>query len=319
MNYTNEDLALIKKSTGETIFDVGKDERVYKRHINQDEAYQKLKKKQVQDDFFRDYQAQELGGFVFMKYNNLTTLTDDYGIEIQDVPKLVYLSSFLSYNSNILRINKTKAMTKKDMAVLVGLSRNSFSKFYNNLIEKEIFIEENGYIKINDKYFSKGEILTDKFKSKVYISSIRYLYENTNVRKHKYLGLAYQLISYVNKHTSILCNNPLETNFEALQPMTTREICDALGVSLEGTNAKNITRYKKALLDIYLIDGSPLFSFFRINDEDREVWVVNPKVISNHISYEDFNFVSTVFFSPRNNIYNNLMPGCELKRNDFEI
>lgn len=305
--------SVIENETGEI---VTQQDKVYWRTEKQDKAWREIQNKKTCDAFFRDYQVNELGGFVFMQYNNLTTLTEQYGIPLQDIPKLVYLSSFLSYKTNILKTDDNEFMTKKSMASVLNVSRNIFNKFYNLMIEKNILIEQDKKILINSNIITKGEVITDKYKTKVYITSIRYLYENTHPKKHKYLGFIYQIMPYVNKYNCGICRNPFEEDFKLVEPMTTRELCEILGVSMDGKNSKNITRTKKLLNSIKLKDGTNIVVSVKINGKREDLWLVNPKVISNHVSYHDFKIISAFFFSDSDSEFNSLEENETIDRNN---
>lgn len=289
MIYTKEEHVLINKETGEEKCTFNKGSRIYTRTEKQDKAWKEVKEKAQCDKLFKDYQTEKLGGFVFMIYNNIDLLSNQLEIPIQDIPKLVYLSSFLNYN-NIIS-NGKNPMTKKEIQEKIGLAKPAFNKLFKLLKEKNILIEiePKKVYKFNEDILRKGPTDTDNMKTKMYINTIRYLYENTSTRMHKNLAFAYQLIPFVHKDTNMICKNPFEPIHDLIEPLTLKEICESIGYNLDGKNAKNITKIKKMLTSLSLEDGSPVLTWIESSNFTKERWVLNPNIISNFISSEQYN------------------------------
>lgn len=279
--------SVIENETGEIIT---QQDRVYWRTEKQDKAWQEVKEKTQCDKLFKEYQTEVLGGFVFMIYDNVDILTNQLKIPIQDLPKLVYLSTFLNYD-NVICEGKIP-MTKAQMQEKLGIAKPAFNKLFKLLIETKILNEsKNGKEKIyrlNEEILRKGQTDTDKIKTKMYINSVRYLYENTSVRMHKNLAIVYQLIPYVHKDTNMICKNPFEEVEKLIVPLNINEIAVAMGFSIEGDNIKNISRIKKSILNLTLKDGTSVMVYFKVNDTKKERWFLNPRVISNFVSSEQY-------------------------------
>jgi len=139
----------------------------------------------------------ELGGFIFILFKYGDKIFSQLPELIQeDITKLFYLAIFVDYKG-ILIYNK-EPMTRRTMQRLIGISREKFSLFFNKLKNLNILIQDNNIIKINKCYFLKGEIekniKTNFNYTRLYIESIKYLYENVSVRKHKQLGAYFKII-----------------------------------------------------------------------------------------------------------------------------
>lgn len=296
--YTTDKTAFVSKETGEVYAEFNAGTKVYIRTKEQDKAYQEITVKKQNDFLFKEFQKIELGGFIFMIYNNIQLLTEQLEIQIQDIPKLMYLSSYLNYD-NILMINNKRTMSKQDMQDILKLARPAFSKFFKLLIEKEILTEEktgkDKIYKLNDKIFKKGEVDTTSMKTKMYINSIRYLYENTSIRMHSNLAVAYQLIPYAHKELNILCQNPFTDDRSQIKPFTIHDICKTIGVNTEGSNAKNITRVKKQLYSLTLEDGTRVIRSYKVDMNKIDKWVLNPKVVSNFVTYDSYSNFNNTF------------------------
>lgn len=279
--------SVIKNETGEI---VTQQDRVYWRTEKQDKAWQEVKEKTQSDKLFKDYQTEELGGFVFMIYDNIDLISNQLEVPIQDIPKLVYLSTFLNYD-NIICEGKLP-MTKNQMQEKLGITKPAFNKLFKLLVEKEILTEsKNGKDKIyrlNEEILRKGQTDTNKTKTKMYINSIRYLYEHTSVRMHKNLAIVYQLIPFVHKDTNMICKNPLEEIEKLIVPLNINEIATAIGFSIDGDNARNVARIKKSILSLVLDDGTSAIVYFKVNETKKERWFLNPRVISNFVSSEQY-------------------------------
>lgn len=307
--YLTNDACIIDKQTGRDLLYIKKDTKISIRSKRQDKSYQDVITKKKNDFLFNEFQKMELGGFVFMIYNNIELLTKQLEIPLQDIPKLMYLSSYLNYE-NVLMVNQRNKMTKSNMKELLMLSRNQFSKFFNLIIEKEILIEEKNdkqkYYKLNENIFKKGEITTDSMKTKMYINSVRFLYENTNTRMHSNLAIVFQLIPYVHKELNIICKNPYTDNRELINPFNINDICNALNINTDGVNAKNITRVKKQLYSLILEDGTRVIRSYRVDTNKTDKWVLNPKVVSNFIDYDSYNNFNNTF----DLLFNNSIADC---------
>lgn len=296
--YTTDKTAFVSKETGEVYAEFNAGTKVYIRTKEQDKAYQEITLKKQNDFLFKEFQRIELGGFIFMIYNNIEILTKQLEIQIQDIPKLMYLSSYLNYD-NILMLNNRKTMSKQDMQNILKLARPAFTKFFKLLIEKEILLEEKIGIekiyKLNDKIFKKGEVNTTCMKTKMYINSIRYLYENTSIRMHSNLAVAYQLIPFAHKDLNIICENPFTDDRSRIKPFTIHDICKTIGYSTEGNNAKNVTKIKKQLYALTLEDGTRVIRSYRVDLNKTDKWVLNPKVVSNFVNYDSYNNFNNAF------------------------
>lgn len=220
---------------------------------------------------------EDLGGFIFVLFKYCDNILNQHKeIIVEDITKLFYLATYV--NNNGYLVYKNNHMQKDDMQYLLNMSREKFSIFFNKMIKLNIFILENkNSIKINKEYFTKGSINKDMKKyydyTRMYIKTIRYLFENVSIRGHKRLGNYFKLIPYMHRQQNVLCWNP-EGRVEDIKLMTLYDLKEIIGYSKNG-----IKGFIKEMLSIRLENGESIIGFF-VTDPDfwKSVIIVNPKV-----------------------------------------
>lgn len=218
-----------------------------------------------------------LGGFVFVlfKYGN-QIFANTPELTQEDITKLFYLVTFMDYDGNL--VYNEDLMTKRSMQKLINISREKFSVFFNKLKKLNILIQENNdIIKINKEYFIKGEIdkdiKTDFNYTRLYVNSIRYLYENVPIRKHKQLGAFFKMIPYIHRQQNSLCWNP-DSDFADIKLMNVKELKEILGYHENST-----MRLINNLIDVKLYNGESIVAFIvKDKDKSKSYIIINPRV-----------------------------------------
>jgi len=219
----------------------------------------------------------ELGGFVFVlfKYCN-EVLNQHPEIVPEDITKLFYLATYVDFDGYL--IYNDSYMTRYEMQELLQLSRKNFDLFFNKLKSLKIISQDSSKnIKINKEYFVKGEIDKDIQKyynyTRVYIKTIRYLFEHVPLRKHKQLGSYFKLIPYIHRQQNTLCWNP-ENEQSDIKLMHVKDLQNILGY-----HRNSVRSFIKELLSTRLENGEAILGFFRTDyDEGKSFIIVNPKV-----------------------------------------
>ena len=181
--------------------------------------------------------------FLFTEFKAMPDLLPQTAI------RLMYLSTYLSYDNNYLK-KSGRFISKQEMEKIIALNRETFRQFLSEVIEHGYLSEsENGY-SLSKEHFNMGKMKIKKSEDqkrfiRVYINAIRKLYLSTHQSKHVYMGYIFQIIPYVNMEWNIVCHNPLEKVKEDIQPMTLGEFCDKIGY-----NKKNAYRLIKTLGEI---------------------------------------------------------------------
>lgn len=282
--YTKQ-LIIIDKDTGEVLQEVPMkstecvDIVDYRKKLNDNQ------KKHLQDKNNLKQFNHEMGGFVVLYYNNLI-YNGDLNLDMATITRVIYLATYIDYNTNILISNNGYAsgkkiipMTKKDIKNIMRLSVGGFNEFFNTLIDKKILIENSDKtFTISNKYFTKGDNINKKEDyTRVYIDTIRELYINTQARQHKTLAYTFRLIEKVDFKTNIICKNPND-KYNKPEKMGLKDIGEYLKIN---TEKKNLNKFKNSLYKININrDGKKYYIFKRIIIESgagsNDYFIINP-------------------------------------------
>ena len=260
--------------TGELI-EIHEGDRLKIVSEKQRNAIQKSIKNKELNDNMKEWNK-ELGGFVFIlfKYGDVIFSQSPELIQ-EDITKLFYLSTFVDYEGNL--IYNDNLIKRKDMQKLINISREKFSVLFNKLKNLGIILEENKFIKVNKDYFFKGEIektiKTNYNYTRLYINSIRYLYENVSIRKHKQLGSYFKMIPYIHRQQNTLCFNP-DSHINDIELMNVIELKGILGY-----HENSIIRFMDDLTSIKLINEESILAYISHDkDKGKSYIIINPRV-----------------------------------------
>lgn len=222
---------------------------------------------------------EENGGFVFVFYRLMQNMLDQLpNLTKPDVARLLYLFTYVQFDTNKIVYDNGRDIPDKDLAKLLKLKDRQYKEYINRLIV-------NGYIIVNggDKYIHPtlckfGKLNIKQLKeddisyTRLFKGSVRFIFENANVRELNKISIIYLILPYMSISASVLCHNPSETVIEKVKPMTLSELATIL-------NYKDITSLKKQLQSIKISDKH-VFGFFHVADDTRKNKVVmNPKVV----------------------------------------
>ncbi|MGF9774786.1 hypothetical protein ABEX30_20320 [Priestia aryabhattai] len=215
---------------------------------------------------------EEQGGFVFTFYNLSSHIDND--LTKADLARLLFLATYLSYESNQLKFDNGTAITKKHMPELLGLKEQAFRKFYKTVTALGILIDNGAKVNMSADYFYKGTLpKTIKAQeiayTRTYVNGIRELYKAYGTtRKAGQLGLLYLIIPYIHLETNILASNPKVQDSYEVEPLTLLEIATLLGYEPQKI-ARTLTSVK--LGDEFV---------FMITQVGKEKYVVvNPRIL----------------------------------------
>lgn len=265
---------LLDLDTGELI-EIKEGDKVKITSQKQTEAIQKSYDTKEKNDEIREW-SYELGGFIFVLFKYCNQLFKDFeDIKQEDITKLFYLATFVDYNGCL--VYNCSFMNKLDMQKNLNISTSCFYEFYSKMIDCEIFLEQNNKIIINQEYFIKGNLVKQIQKqndyTRVYIRTIRYLYENVSIRQHSQLGNYFKIIPFIHRQQNVLCWNPDEINNQ-VQLMHVNELKEILGC-----HRNTVRSFIKNMLSVRLSNGEAILGFFRTEyDEGLSYIIVNPRV-----------------------------------------
>lgn len=185
----------------------------------------------------------------------------DGKIQHADIFRLLYLASYMGYDSNKLAYRNGRSICKSNLNNILNLSEKQYYELMKKCIENNlIFFHDDNSISLTDKYFSKGRLGKKDWKRKgsiirVYCKTIQHLYMNHTPIHHKNVSYLFMLIPHVNQQYNIVCSNPPETTLNNIIPLNLKELCKAIKFSTN--NAKCI----KAHLNNIRINNRPVVSF----------------------------------------------------------
>lgn len=222
----------------------------------------------------------ENDGFVFAFFRQSRMIEERFPTLLKpDLARLMYVGSYIAWESGQLRYDNGVPIEKDGMHTLVSMSRKRFNEFYARLIAEDIIQEaEDGTIYVNPSVFYRGGIksyqyaLDDVQYTRMFRKTVRELYTAYNGRALGQLALVYAVMPFVNFQTNIVAYNADESKEALVKPMS----LDKLAVLLDYGNANKL----KAALNRVKVNGNPVFGFFE-NPHDRRTFriVVNPYVI----------------------------------------
>lgn len=241
-----------------------------------------------------------------MIYAKNEILFNDLNIDKANISRIIYLATYMDYTQKGLIVLQPKSkdgkflqiepMTKKVMQTTLNLGDTAFKKFLKDMKDNSLIYEVDKKYYINTDYFIKGEVENiDKAKQnycRLFIDTIRNLYEGCKSTKHKVLSNAFQLIPYIHYEHNIICHNPNEVT-ETPKALTLNEICELL--KIDSTNSSKLA---KQLYEFKVTANGVeyhLFSYVILNAQ-YDYFVVNPLVIYSGNSLDSINKTSKALF-----------------------
>lgn len=208
----------------------------------QQEAYKKHQEAESRR-IGRKTSNRELGTFAFININNAFDK-----LKPANVARLIYLSTFLSFGSNILMKTERTAMRYDDLSIILNCSGKTVDRFWKEVSPQYITLTDDGLMLTNDMIFLRNKIKErSNFFQKVYKDSIRKLFR-TAINLN-YVGYIFRMLTFINIEYNILCRNPEETKLKEIQPITIDEFCEHIGYSVN-QKSRIINTYKKIKFNV---------------------------------------------------------------------
>lgn len=271
---------------------------------------QTIKRKQEYEEINRltnEYKNDKCGEFFWSLYN----VGFDYHPDLPDdlLSKVIYLLTYMDYNTNKLVIRDSaydayRPMKKDDVRKVIRLSKRRFFCFWDKLMNCGVISEnECGELIVSDE-FRRGKGKIDKRTMhgmsaiKIFSHAVRYVYENIDVRSHRYLSYLYRLIPFISLKYNVFCLNPLEMDKEKIQPLTVKELCELIGIEPQKHNEDRLINslFKLMFIDKDKNKLSVITLIKRIvNDEIRQYITINPQFYAGYISIDEMDSIMNEF------------------------
>lgn len=215
-------------------------------------------------------------------------------IQCEYLFRFIYLCTYMNYN-NILVFGKSKDMekrkaTKKDLKEIMKLKDQQHYDTINYFIKNEFIKINDSGIHINKSICIRGEI-GDSYKEKgvlvrMFDTAIQEIYNNSNTKEHKKIGLLVKLLPYVNKETNIICKNPEETEIGLIKPLKQQEILEILNITKPTT---------LSLVNIKILNGKEGAFIKASNAFVKNFYVINPRFLTRINNIEALNKTLDLF------------------------
>jgi hypothetical protein len=265
-----------------------------------DETKDKERKKKCMEkvvDFqeYKEIQSEIMGNFVFFLYNSLDKLKEI--LSDSDLCKYMMIATYTRKNGYLLLDNNKTHIDKKKMQELLLVTKANFNKFYNNVIEHNLLIQEENTYKINLDIFWRGyesdykDLTGNKLEdyTRLYINATRELYK-LNYKKSKKLTIAYKLIPYINWKYNVLCTNIQEVDKDKLNALSIEDVINILGYS-----KKHLTEFKQ---NFYGIKFNNYVLFKTMQDDvdfKKSVILVNPLFAYRNKTVKEIEYLFAIF------------------------
>ena len=264
-------------------------EKKQETQVNKVEGYSKKKKK----DEFSKYMNSNFGSFYF---NNYMKLLKKLNNNTALLFRFLYLCTYADYDGYLKYGNYSYGvnhgyMTENDFDEVFKMSKAMITKLKKELYDNNLIIKSkiDDRLIINGSFYTRGELcLGDMLESsRVFDDGIKELYEKSNPREHKRIGVVIPLLPFLNKYHNILCNKPLERELKYIEPLTLREMCKIIGYDIT-----NEDRLRKQLQNI-TVKNNPLVAY--VSHAKAKFFVVNPALFYKGNCLDDLKGVINLF------------------------
>lgn len=276
----SQNIAILDKGTGEDITSkycgvISKSEK---------ERWELLRKEEDKKTCKRLAQN-ERGYFTMMLYEMQKAL--ELGVSKPNVTRLMYLATYMDYD-NLLRAGNNVPMDKKSMQRCLKLKDDTFRNFFNDCTKANLLLYYEYKFYLNPDIFKRGRITDEQAKNGntmfLYHKGIREIYENSTLSEHKTLSYIFLLIPYVNQTFNVVCENPKEESFLAMNCLDWNDIAEVLQI--------NAIRNLKMKFKKYTVGGK--YVFVDSSTENKSFIFINPQIYYTGKNWEQVEWIEGV-------------------------
>ena len=235
-------------------------------HDRKEQQKRFLDRKAIMDSFGRFYFLHTTQGFG--------------DVSPETAARLVYLSTFLKWEDGALLITQRKKMGRDSLQEVLGLSRQTVSRFLDEVNPNYITLDNENNLYMNPKLFYRGKIGRHGESSswrKIYTDSVRKLYRIAGKNNHRYLGYVFKMLPFISIEYNCLCLDIFEKDLAMVQFMTDADFCNRIGYDYSAVSRlKKI--YKRIRFDV-VGHTEPFCAFVETGDSSRIF--VNPHILYN--------------------------------------
>lgn len=216
----------------------------------------------------------------FGRFSFLHTMQCFEDVSPETAARLVYLSTFLKWEDGALLITQRSKMGRDSLQEVLGLSRQTVSRFLDEVNPDYITLDDTNNLYMNPKRFYRGRIGRHGESvswRKIYTDSVRKLYRMVGKNNHRYLGYVFKMLPFISIEYNGLCLDIFERDLSMVQFMTNVDFCNRIGYDYSAiSRLKRV--YKRIRFDV---EGhtEPFCAFVEAGDSTRIF--VNPHILYN--------------------------------------
>lgn len=190
----------------------------------------------------RKMEYREYGNFIWGRYQ----LSQPYAEKLSGttVTRLMLLATYMDYDGTLIsddfggKGNTKDYLDKASIQKILKLTDKTFARFWSELNDNRLVFERDNKYYLSQEMFAKGYVNkktlsimaeNDQYITRLYINSIREIYNKSKVSTHAALSYIFRMIPFVNRKYNVLCFNPLEEDFDKIQYMTVGDFCEQVG------------------------------------------------------------------------------------------
>lgn len=236
-------------------------------------AYTERKEREQQE-----YYKSKRSGKKKPPYTFVSTAADLTEISPANITRLIYLSTYLSYHDNELRLSERHKIRMTELPDILKISSATADRFWNEVSPQYVYEDNDGTLKLNPDVFVRGNLQQlISFYIKVFATGMRNLYKSVPISKHKQLGYIFAMLPYVNSEHNILCYNTWETDINKIEPMSMKDFCAEIGFDYRHVNRLH-DAFKQIKFDVGEGKQELFCSIIKNEYTGKELMIVNPKV-----------------------------------------
>lgn len=216
----------------------------------------------------------------FGRFSFLHTAQGFEDVSPETAARLVYLSTFLKWEDGALLITQRSKMSRDSLQEVLGLSRQTVSRFLDEVNPNYITLDDVSNLYMNPKLFYRGKIGRHGESvswRKIYTDSVRKLYRMAGKNNHRYLGYVFKMLPFINIEYNGLCLDIFEKDLALVQFITDADFCNKIGYDYSA-----VSRLKKVYKRIrFDVEGhtEPFCAFVEAGNSTRIF--VNPHILYN--------------------------------------
>lgn len=221
-------------------------------------------------------QKKELGEYVYT-HSSEGAFGD---LSADTMARAAFLSTYVSFGTDELWRTRYKRLFRKELPSIMRLSKPTADRFWRDVKDKYFRMDNDKALHTVGQSFIKGKLNAPSSSEyqKLYIATLRELYEKIPITQHKRLGYAIKMLSYLNFEFNILCHNPMETVRDEIIPMTVSEFCEIVGH--DKTHAADLAK-EYGRLTFTVKERKEVFCKFVFNGSDTTAAhiYINPRLV----------------------------------------